>query len=141
MATDITRLQVQIDTSQVKKASDSFDNMNKSVNNTEKGLLSLNKVIGALSLTALTSQLVKYADEFTNINNRLRLVTDGTKELATAQKELFKISQDTRVSFSSSAELYSKLKTSTDNLNISQERLLKITQTINKAGLLGGGDK
>ena len=139
MATDITRLQIQIDTSQVKKASDSFDNMNKSVNNTEKGLLSLNKVIGALSLTALTSQLVKYADEFTNINNRLRLATDGTNELATAQKELFKISQDTMVSFSSSAELYSKLKTSTDNLNISQERLLKITQTINKAGLLGGG--
>lgn len=139
MATDITRLQVQIDTSQVKKASDSFDNMNKSVNNTEKGLLSLNKVIGALSLTALTRQLVKYADEFTNINNRLRLVTNGTEELTQAQKELFKISQDTRVSFSSSAELYSKLKTSTDNLNISQERLLKITQTINKAGLLGGG--
>lgn len=139
MSTDITRLQIQIDTSQVKKASDSFDNMNKSVNNTEKGLLSLNKVIGALSLTALTSQLVKYADEFTNINNRLKLVTNGTNELATAQKELFKISQDTRVSFSSSAELYSKLKTSTDNLNISQERLLKITQTINKAGLLGGG--
>lgn len=139
MATDITRLQIQIDTSQVKKASDSFDNMNKSVNNTEKGLLSLNKVIGALSLTALTSQLVKYADEFTNINNRLRLVTSGTEELTRAQKELFKISQDTRVSFSSSAELYSKLKTSTDNLNISQERLLKITQTINKAGLLGGG--
>lgn len=139
MATDLTRLQIQIDTSQVKKASDSFDNMNKSVNNTEKGLLSLNKVIGALSLTALTSQLVKYADEFTNINNRLRLVTNGTEELTQAQKELFKISQDTRVSFSSSAELYSKLKTSTDNLNISQERLLKITQTINKAGLLGGG--
>lgn len=139
MATDITRLRVEIDTSQVKKASDSFDNMNKSVNNTEKGLLSLNKVIGALSLTALTSQLVKYADEFTNINNRLRLVTSGTEELTQAQKELFKISQDTRVSFSSSAELYSKLKTSTDNLNISQERLLKITQTINKAGLLGGG--
>ena len=139
MATDLTRLQIQIDTSQVKKASDSFDNMNKSVNNTEKGLLSLNKVIGALSLTVLTRQLVKYADEFTNINNRLRLATDGTNELVTAQKELFKISQDTRVSFSSSAELYSKLKTSTDNLNISQERLLKITQTINKAGLLGGG--
>ena len=139
MATDIARLRVEIDTSQVKKASDSFDNMNKSVNNTEKGLLSLNKVIGALSLTALTSQLVKYADEFTNINNRLRLVTNGTEELTQAQKELFKISQDTRVSFSSSAELYSKLKTSTDNLNISQERLLKITQTINKAGLLGGG--
>lgn len=139
MATDITRLRVEIDTSQVKKASDSFDNMNKSVNNTEKGLLSLNKVIGALSLTALTSQLVKYADEFTNINNRLRLSTNSTQELIQAQKELFKISQDTRVSFSSSAELYSKLKTSTDNLNISQERLLKITQTINKAGLLGGG--
>lgn len=139
MATDITRLRVEIDTSQVKKTSDSFDNMNKSVNNTEKGLLSLNKVIGALSLTALTSQLVKYADEFTNINNRLRLVTNGTEELTQAQKELFKISQDTRVSFSSSAELYSKLKTSTDSLNISQERLLKITQTINKAGLLGGG--
>lgn len=139
MATDLTRLQIQIDTSQVKKASDSFDNMNKSVNNTEKGLLSLNKVIGALSLTALTSQLVKYADEFTNINNRLRLSTNSTQELIQAQKELFKISQDTRVSFSSSVELYSKLKTSTDNLNISQERLLKITQTINKAGLLGGG--
>ena len=139
MATDITRLQIQINSSAVPRTEQEFNNMTKSVNNTEKGLLSLNKVIGALSLTALTSQLVKYADEFTNINNRLRLATDGTNELATAQKELFKISQDTRVSFSSSAELYSKLKTSTDSLNISQERLLKITQTINKAGLLGGG--
>ena len=33
--------------------------MNKSVNNTEKGLLSLNKVIGALSLTVLTRPVSK----------------------------------------------------------------------------------
>ena len=74
MSTDITRLQIQINSSAVPRTEQEFNNMNKSVNNTEKGLLSLNKVIGALSLTALTSQLVKYADEFTNINNRLRVL-------------------------------------------------------------------
>lgn len=141
MATDITRLRVEIDTSQVKKASDSFDNMNKSVNNTEKGLLSLNKVIGALSLTALTSQLVKYADEFTNINNTIRLATNGTQEFAIAQKELFRIAQETKTSFSTTTELYRKFSVATDSLGVSQERLLKVISSINKAGIIGGGDK
>lgn len=83
-------------------------------------------------------EYVDFADRARTLSNRLRLVTDSTRELTYVQEQLFEISQDTRSSFESTVELYSRVARSSDELGLSHERLLGITETINKAIQVSG---
>jgi tape measure domain-containing protein len=82
--------------------------------------------------------VLAYADAFTNIQNQLRIVTNGTEELTTVTASLLQIANDTRAAFDATADLYSKLARSTEELGVSQERLLRITDTINKTFATSG---
>lgn len=96
----------------------------------------------AISLAAVSAAALKaihLADEYANINARLKLVSQGTEQFAAAQAALFQVAQQTRTSLSATVELYSTLARSTKELGLSQKQLLQITETFNKAVRLGGG--
>lgn len=97
-----------------------------------KGLL-LTVVSGATVVT-----LARYADQYTNIQNRLRLVTDGTANLARVTRELQSVANDTRSDFVSTAELYARLASSTKDLGLGQQDLLTFTRSVNQAIVLSG---
>ena len=83
-------------------------------------------------------RLIRLSDAFTNIQNRLSSVLGGTDEVAASTKALFEISNRTRASFEATAEVYSRLALSSQELGISQGELLRITETLNKATIIGG---
>lgn len=56
-------------------------------------------------------QLYDYDQQFQKLQNTLAQVTSSTKELNDVQEKLFKISQDSRTSFSSNVDLYNKFET------------------------------
>jgi len=72
------------------------------------------------------------------MTNKLKLSTNSTKELAAITKTLFDVSKDTRTSVESTVDLYAKMERATRNLDISQQRLVKITSSINKAFAISG---
>ena len=82
--------------------------------------------------------LIDISDKYSLLDSRLRLVTKSTAEFAAAQTALYKISQDARVQYESTVDLYTRLARSTDRLGISQKELLTITQGINKALIVSG---
>lgn len=94
----------------------------------------------AVALTAALSvqKIVQYADAYTTLQNRLKLVTTSTRELIQVQNQLFAISNATLQPIGATAELYSRLARATEDLRIPQERLLKITETINKSLIISG---
>lgn len=94
----------------------------------------------AVALTAALSvqKIVQYADAYTTLQNRLKLVTSSTRELIQVQTQLFNISNATLQPIGATAELYSRLARATEDLRIPQERLLKITETINKSLIISG---
>lgn len=139
MATDVTSLQVRIDTTQVAQATNRMNALSSSANTTSNTFNNLKAVVAGFTLYQLTGELVKNADAWTELNNKIRLVTKTTEDFKKVQTEVFTISQKTNTDLLSTAELYRKLSVSTESLNVSQERLLKITETINKAGGIGGG--
>ena len=98
----------------------------RSVNNLDRALSALG---GFLTIRALQ----QYADTFTLLQNRLRLVTDSTAELNAVTEELFSISQRTFTSFEQGGTLYARLARSVTNVSINQRELLEITEAVNQA--------
>lgn len=101
--------------------------------------MALGKSFRFLAAFLATDKLIKYADEWTNIKSTLNLVTNSEKERVAVQKRLFEISQKTSQGMSGTVDLYSKITRNAENLNLSQEKRLQLTEAINKALIIGGG--
>ncbi|MFD2206640.1 tape measure protein [Kiloniella antarctica] len=95
----------------------------------------LGAVAGALSV----QQIYRYAEAWKQTENRLKLVTNGTAELTATQNSLFAVAQNTRSSFEGTADLYSRVARSTEELNLSQSKLIELTTSINQATRISGG--
>ncbi|PCI54166.1 MAG: hypothetical protein COB36_10770 [Alphaproteobacteria bacterium] len=146
-----TSLSVKIDgrraVSQANKINSSLGKMEKSGNRAAKSTVNLQRKLGLLTGTLAgvvaalgVRQLVQYADTWTEVGTRLRLVTDSTAELTEVQEKLFAVSQDTRSNFEANAILYSRMALATEALGISQSDLIKVTKTLNQQILLGGSN-
>lgn len=83
-------------------------------------------------------KLIQFSDEMTNLNNKLKLVTNSEKELIATQNALLQAANDSRSSFTETATLYTRLYSSTRELNVSQEQLLAVTDAINKSYIISG---
>ena len=78
------------------------------------------------------------ADDFRALDNRIKLVTDSAEEFAHVQSGLIDISRRTFSSISGTVQAYQRMAGATDRLGISQDRLLSIAETVNKAVALSG---
>lgn len=87
---------------------------------------------------ALIRGLVRTADTFTLIQNRLKVVTSSTQELNHVTEELFGIAQRTRASFKATAEVYARAARAVETLGVSQKETLQFTETLNQAVILSG---
>lgn len=112
--------------------------LGRTVDDTDKSLFSLSKVaIGVFSGIALNAA-TKYADAFTSIQNQIRQTTKTTEELTQRTAELLEIANRSRIEFAATAELYTQLNLSTENLNLSTGELLRLTETIGKSFAVSG---
>lgn len=132
-------IRIKIDASSASREIGRFDSQMRQLGSTADGIQTqLTRVAQAIATAFSVRQIVAYADEFTNVQNKLRVVTNGTQELAAATSNLLQIANETRSSFDATADLYSKLARSTEELGVSNERLLAITTTINKSFAVAG---
>ena len=72
-------------------------------------------------------------DDWTNLNNRLRLVTDSQQELNKAMKDTFDIAQRSGAAWGGTATIYQKVQYNSEKLGLSQEKVAKITESISKS--------
>lgn len=85
--------------------------------------------------------VVDIADTYSLLESRLKLVTGSTEELTRVQKSLFDISQETRIAYQSTADLYTKVSRATKELGISEERRIDVTRALNKAFIVSGASQ
>jgi tape measure domain-containing protein len=129
-------------------ALNSFGN-NKALTNVAANTRSLSNDMRGLKLAAVGAgiafasafagaKLNKVADDLTNIQNRLKLVTESSDELLLRQRQLFDISIKTRTSFAGAASVYVDLSKSMKLAGGSAEETLKAVTTLQQAGALSG---
>lgn len=83
-------------------------------------------------------RLGRAADEYTNLTAKLRLAVGETGSLAKAQRDVFRIAQETSQGLSETATLYARLSTSLKGLGASQADVAGLTRTINQALVVSG---
>jgi tape measure domain-containing protein len=126
-------------------AESALDKLKLTAASTEKGLTSLGSTSNRLgtAFQILTASfaiggILKAADAYTVVQNRLKLVTSSQLELADAYKRVFAIAQETGAPLEATAKFYSQLALNAKGLQLSQEKLITVTSTLNKIIALTG---
>lgn len=96
------------------------------------------EAIGLTSALAAAKAAIGKADEWTNLNNRLRLVTAGQAEFAAAQAEVVRIAAAARQPLGATAELYQRIAMNQEVLKLSGADLARVVETISKTMVISG---
>lgn len=103
-------------------------------------LLATTALVGGLTPALLATGMVRMADRAKLLENQLRTVTSGTEDLKNVNEELFQVAQRTRSSFEATAVIYARTARATEHFGYSQEKLLRIAETVQKAFAVGGAN-
>lgn len=98
------------------------------------------KIAAPIAAFLGTQQIAQSADQWTNINNRLKLVTDSSADLAIAQENVFRIAQEARAPLSETAELYQRIATNAEELKLNADGVAEIVETISKTLAISGAN-
>lgn len=104
-----------------------------------RGVQFLMRALAGLGAALGARELLRQADTYTLLTNRLKLVTSSAENLATVNERLFRTAQDTRTSYEATVDLYARVARNAEALGLSQEELLGITETVNQAIRVSGG--
>ncbi|WP_106478103.1 tape measure protein [Phytohalomonas tamaricis] len=118
-----------------EKATRSF---NGSVSDALGPLGNLKTLVAAVGSAMAAQKVIAYADAWTSAQNSIRQVTDSQQELTDVTDRLMQVANDSRSSFGATADLYSRLTRSTQGLGVSQDRVIALTETINKSFAASG---
>ena len=103
-------------------------------------------LVGGAAFTTLARDVTQYAqavaglvDEYSKMQNQLRLVTTDSENLKRVQAELYQLAQDTRSPLESTVTLYARIARNAAQLGLSQQDVLDVTKTVNQAIQVSGG--
>ena len=95
-------------------------------------------VIGGVSMVALGREIISVADNYTNLESRLKLVTGSSEELVRVQASLLQSANEGRSSYETTADLYTRLSRATRELGTTEQERIALTDSINKAMIVSG---
>ncbi len=124
-----------LDHSKIKQADQGIEKLKSSAQSAAGAFGQIAAIIG---VAFGAREIVKAADEWTNMYSRIGLVTKNTEEQAAMQEKVFAIAQKTRQEYSSTADLYVKMARNSKELGATQQDVLDATETVNKALVIGG---
>ncbi len=82
--------------------------------------------------------LLRTADEYTNLTNKLAAVSGGTVNVSNATGELLALSLETRSSLEGTMDVYTKMIRVNEDLGKSQEEVTTLTEAVSKAVSMNG---
>ena len=140
--TEYAKLVISVDSTQVNNADKSLLRLEGTAGKAERAAGNLGRTLGRAAAAVGTylsvREVARAAETYTNLTNRLRLVTNGTEELAIAQESLFDIAQRSRQPLAETAELYQRVATNQRELGLTSAGVGRIVETINKSLSVSG---
>lgn len=107
-------------------------------NSSARALALLQRSLSLIGGGFAASQLKELVDGYTNLSNRLRLVSTDSYNLAQLQTAVFQAAQRTRTPMAALAQLYSRTALNTAALGLSQQEVLGITESVSQAFQISG---
>jgi len=126
--------------SSTSRLSSNQSNLNGKIIGVNRSLNAMSGLLAKIASAATIITGIKLADDFNELQNKLRITLVEGEKLADVQKRLVDVSLKTRTSLQENANLYLRLASSVDRTKVSQEELFRITETVNKAIQIGGSN-
>lgn len=117
-------------------AGQASQNLGSSFSNLNSMALNLVKTFGAY---ITISEAIVRSDLYTNLQNRLKLVTHSQNELSQAMNDTFNIAQATGARWDSTAQVYQRFADNAKTLGINMKHTAQLTETVSKAISISGG--
>lgn len=140
--TEYAKLVVSVDSRQVRTADGDLSRLTQTAGKTEGATNQLagafRRLAGPLAAIISVREVASAAESYTNLTNRLKLVTNSTQELVAAQDAVFQIAQDSSQPLDATAELYQRLATSAKELGLSAAGVEGVVETVSKTLALSG---
>ena len=133
--TDLLMIGLGIDTRRLRDGERALGSLQRAGNNTENALKRMASVLAG-AFTA--SKILEYADAYTQLENKLKLVTNSMQELGYATDDVLQISQRTGQAAKATGDLYFKVSQNADKLGISMTGVATVTETVAKTLALSG---
>ena len=118
------------------------DTTTKQLNNIERSMNSLNRVSANLFKAGIAgfgvNQLKGFADGYTEIQNKLRLVESASISSYKGLNNVFDIALKTNQSINATSGVYQRFAQNAETLKISQAQIASLTETVSKAVAVSG---
>lgn len=95
-------------------------------------------ILSGAALVKVAQDIISTADAWTELQNRLRLVTDSQRELAQATEAVFSISQAASQEANTVAQVYQRFAQNADRLGLSLNDVAEVTDVVAKAVAISG---
>lgn len=152
MAGSLGHLGIQLELDQVKfqsginnaqgRVKRFTDTTTKQLNNIERSMNSLNRVSANLFKAGIAgfgvNQLKGFADGYTEIQNKLRLVESASISSSRGLNNVFDIALKTNQSINATSGVYQRFAQNAETLKISQAQIASLTETVSKAVAVSG---
>jgi len=103
-----------------------------------KAIQLMRRALVIFASAVLLRRLFQLVDAFTQLSNRLRLVTTGMSELRSVTEAVLDISNRTRTAFDANAEVFTRVALSVREIGASQGDTLTFLENLNKAIIVSG---
>ncbi|WP_232111749.1 tape measure protein [Pseudomonas guariconensis] len=104
-----------------------------------EGLVSsISGLAAPLAAAFSAAKIAAAAEQYTNLTNRLRLVTEGAEQLAYAQQSVYEIAQNARQPLEATAQVYQRIAQNGRQLGLSFADVASVTETVAKTVALSG---
>lgn len=152
MAGSLGHLNIQLELDQVKfqsginnaqgRVKRFTDTTTKQLSNIERSMNSLNRVSANLFKAGIAgfgaNQLKGFADGYTEIQNKLRLVESASISSSKGLSNVFDIALKTNQSINATSGVYQRFAQNAETLKISQAQIASLTETVSKAVAVSG---
>lgn len=146
MAVQESRLLISIDARNAERTARALNSELQGItNNGNKAASQANALGGAMQSLAgymagvvTVGAAINKMDAYTNLQNRLKLVTNSQQELNTAMNDTFKIAQSSYQTWDSVVQVYQRFSDNAKTLGINMEQTAKLTETVSKAVAVSG---
>lgn len=146
MAVQESRLVISIDAKNAERTAkalnselqDITNNGNKATSQTNALGTSMQALAGYMAGVVTVGAAINKIDAYTNLQNRLKLVTNSQQELNKAMDDTFKIAQSSYQTWDSVVQVYQRFSDNAKTLGINMEQTAKLTETVSKAVAVSG---
>jgi len=135
---DIAQLGIEIDTRKLKSGEKDLASFASTADKTSSVVATATKAIATMAAAFATSQIVKAADAYSMMNARVSRFTDSAESATAVMRSLTNYANAAGAEVGSAVAVFTSLSGALQDVGTSQSDILRLTETLNKLGVIGG---